>query len=175
MPHSPLHPPDPSFPPAYPLPPSSPSSPRSVMSQRLLHAGASASSIIHTYISTIKVLTYIEQSGECPSPGSSHGSMPARHCGSTPARHCGSIRIPTQHYSSAPAHPYIKIPDRLPTILVRAQASCPANTLCPPPALRSQRTCLPPVRRRGAHLLVPALAPRHRQVPGGHGHTGGRR
>ena len=34
------------------------------MSQRLLHIGASASNIIHTYISTIKVLAFIEQSGE---------------------------------------------------------------------------------------------------------------
>ena len=52
--------------------------PRSVLSQRLLHAGASASSIIHTYISTIKVLTYIEQSGECKSPGAPHSSVPAQ-------------------------------------------------------------------------------------------------
>ena len=178
MPLSPFHPPEPSFPLPCPLPPLSPS-PRSVMSQRLLHAGASASSIIHTYISTIKVLAYIEQSGECPPPGSSHGSTPAWRCGSTP----------TQHYSSAPAHPKLvrfpqcergpgncfKIPDRLPTILEKAQAFCPADTLCPHTAPRSQRPHRPPVRRGGTHLLVPALAPRHRQVPGGHGHTGGRR
>ena len=31
------------------------------MTQRLLHVGASASSIIHTYISTIKALSIIEK------------------------------------------------------------------------------------------------------------------
>ena len=34
---------------------------RESMTQRLLHVGASASSIIHTYISTIKALSIIEK------------------------------------------------------------------------------------------------------------------